>query len=136
MPTGICDVHGGGVRNYNRDIDQAEWPRAAAAVDLSRVRPIPVNAPTLLAQSDLYRAVNPALNSTATDDGNIKVARATSPDGKDPGSDGKGGASATNVAVAQPAGEKEVRKAEPVRPMDLPTATPVMSIPAPKPAEF
>ena len=136
MPTGICDVHGGGVRSYNRDVDQAEWPRAAAAVDLSRVRPIPVNAPTLLAQSDLYRAVNPALNSTATDDGNIKVARATSPDGKDPGADGKGAAVATNVAVALPVGEKEVRKAEPVRPMDLPTATPVMSIPAPKPAEF
>jgi hypothetical protein len=95
-----------------------------------------VNAPTLLAQSDLYRAVNPALNSTVTDDGNIKVARATSPDGKDPGADGKGVGGATNVAVALPVGEKEVRKAEPVRPMDLPTATPVMSIPAPKPAEF
>jgi len=33
-------------------------------------------------------------------------------------------------------GEKEVRKAEPVRPMDLPSTAPVMTIPAPKPAEF
>lgn len=136
MPAGVCDIHGGGVRSYNRDVDQAEWPRAAAAVDLSRIRPIPVNAPTLLAQSDLYHAVNPALSAGAVDDGNIKVARATSPDGKDPGADGKGGQGATNVAVALPVSEKEVRKAEAVRPMDLPSVTPAMTIPAPKPAEF
>jgi hypothetical protein len=74
----------------------------------------------------------------ATDDASIKVARATTPDGRDPGADGKGGvaAGATNVAAALPVEEKEVRKAEPVRPMDLPNAVPVMSIPAPKPAEF
>jgi penicillin-binding protein 1A len=134
MPTEPCDTHGGGVRSYNRDIDQAEWPRAAAAVDLTRVRPIPINAPTLLAQNDLYRSVNPTLSVGAAEDANIKVARATSPDGKDPGTDGKGGS--TNVAVALPVGEKEVRKAEAVRPMDLQGAAPVMTIPAPKPAEF
>jgi penicillin-binding protein 1A len=139
MPTESCDIHGGGVRSYNRDIDQAEWPRAAAAVDLTRVRPIPINAPTLLAQNDLYRSVNPTLSVGAVEDANIKVARATSPDGKDPGTDGKGGAGtadATNVAVALPVGEKEVRKAEAVRPMDFPSAVPVMTITAPKPAEF
>lgn len=137
MPTGVCDVHGGGVRSYNRDIDQAEWPRAAAAVDLTRIRPIPVNAPTLLAQSDLYRAVNPTL-SIGPEDVNIKVARAISPDGKDPGADvkGPGSAGATNVAVALSVAEKEVRKAEAVRPMDLPSVAPVITIPAPKPAEF
>lgn len=131
MPSGPCDIHGGGVRSYTKDVDQAEWPRAAAAVDLSRVRPIPVNAPTLLAQNDLYRSVNPALSIAAADDGNIKVARATSPDGKDPGQAGP-----TNAHAALPMGEKEVRRAEPVRPMDLPTAAPVLTIPAPKPAQF
>ena len=137
MPSGVCDIHGGGVRSYNRDVDQAEWPRAAAAVDLSRIRPIPVNAPTLLAQNDLYHSVNPTMSAGASvDDGSIKVARATSPDGKDPGTDGKGAPGATNVAMALPVGEKEVRKAEPVRPMDLPSTAPRMTIPAPKPAEF
>lgn len=131
MPSGPCDIHGGGVRSYTKDVDQAEWPRAAAAVDLSRVRPVPVNAPTLLAQTDLYRSVNPALSIAAADDGNIKVARATSPDGKDPGQSGP-----TNAPVAVPIGEKEVRRAEAVRPMDLPTAAPVLTIPAPRPAEF
>ena len=138
MPTGVCDIHGGGVRSYNRDVDQAEWPRAAAAVDLSRVRPIPVNAPTLLAQNDLYRSVNPTLSVGAADDTSIKVARATTPDGKDPGADGKGSgaAGATNVAAALAVDEKEVRKAEPVTPMDLPSAAPALTIPTPKPAEF
>jgi hypothetical protein len=91
----------------------------------------------LLAQNDLYRSVNPTMSAGASvDDGSIKVARATSPDGKDPGTDGKGVPGATNVAMALPVGEKEVRKAEPVRPMDLPSTAPVMTIPAPKPAEF
>jgi penicillin-binding protein 1A len=131
---GLCDIHGGGVRNYSKDIDQNEWPRAATAVDLTRVRPVTVNAPTLLAQSDLYRAVNPVASGAAVDDGSIKVARATSPDGKDPGI--QGAAEITNVASALPTGEKEVRRAEAVRPMDLPTGMPVLTIPAPRPAEF
>jgi hypothetical protein len=100
------------------------------------VRPIPVNAPTLLAQNDLYRSVNPTLSVGAADDASIKVARATTPDGKDPGADGKGGQGATNVATALPVAEKEVRKAEPVTPMDLPSAAPALTIPTPKPAEF
>jgi len=134
LSNGLCDIHGGGVRNYSKDIDQDEWPRAAAAVDLTRVRPVTVSAPTLLAQNDLYRAVNPVTSGASVDDGSIKVARATSPDGNDPGV--QGAAEITNVASALPAGEKEVRRAEAVRPMDLPTGMPVLTIPAPKPAEF
>ena len=42
LPKIRCDVHGGGVRNYAREYDQEEWPRAAAAVDLSMVRPVAV----------------------------------------------------------------------------------------------
>ncbi|MFZ4388372.1 MAG: transglycosylase domain-containing protein, partial [Chthoniobacterales bacterium] len=132
LSNGLCDIHGGGVRNYSKDIDQDEWPRAAAAVDLTRVRPVTVSAPTLLAQNDLYRAVNPVTSGASVDDGSIKVARATSPDGKDPGV--QGAAEITNVPSALTAGEKEVRRAEAVRPMDLNTGMPVLTIPAPKPA--
>jgi penicillin-binding protein 1A len=134
MPFIPCDIHGTGVRNYGKELDQAEWPRAAAAIDLSRVRPIPVNAPTLLAQSDIYRSVNPALQNSTVDDSNMKVARATTPDGKDPGV--TPAERAAKALPAQAVEEKEVRRAEPVRPMDLPTAAPVLTIPAPKPAQF
>ena len=96
-----------------------------------------MNAPTLLAQSDLYRSVNPILSAADGDDPNIKIARATTPDGKDPGQSGND--QSTNAPVT-PAGsaapEKEVRRAEAVRPMDLPAGAPVMTIPVPKPAEF
>ena len=132
-PSVSCDVHGGGVRNYAREVDDADWPRAAPAVDLSRIRPVPVNAPTLLAQADVYRSVNPALSAAAAAD-DVKVARATTPDGKDPGAVAAG--QATNVATAEPAGPMEVRKAEPVRPLDLPSSAPILTIPVPKPAEF
>lgn len=134
IPSVACDIHGTGVRNYGKEIDQAEWPRAAAVVDLSRVRPVPVNAPTLLAQSDLYRSVNPALQNAAVSDAGMMVARATTPDGKDPGV--TPAEQAAKALPAEPAGEKEVRRAEAVRPMDLPTAAPALTIPAPKPAQF
>jgi hypothetical protein len=98
---------------------------------------IPVNAPTLLAQNDIYHSVNP-LRAGVVDDSNVKVARATTPDGKDPGADTN--QVSTNVPVALPATdpgtEKEVRKAEAVRPMDLPDGAPVMTLPPPKPADF
>jgi hypothetical protein len=136
VPTLSCDVHGAGVRSYSKEIDQAEWPRAAAAVDLSLVRPIPLNAPTLLAQSDVYHSVNPALQATSPDQAGMKVARATTPDGKDPLADQAGGTNAPTTPALKAEDGTEVRRAEPVGPMDLPTAAPVLTIPAPKPAEF
>ena len=136
IPPQSCDVHGSGIRSYGKEIDQAEWPRAAAAVDLTRVRPVPVNAPTLLAQNDLYHSVNPALRNGPADDAGMKVARATTPDGQDPLAQSAPGTNTNGPLPVLPAGEVEVRRAEPVRPMDLPTAPPVLTIPAPKPAEF
>ena len=139
MPGGVCDVHGAGVRSYAKGIDQEEWPRASAAVDLSHVRPIQINAPTLLAQSDIYHSVNPVQQNgsrggTGTgNDSEVKIARATSPDGKDPGVNG---AAPPVPAAGPPTGEKEVRRAEAVGPMDFPTAAPVLTIPAPQPARF
>ncbi len=135
VPTVPCDIHGGGVRDYSKGIDQEEWPRAAAVIDLTRIRPVTVNAPTLLAQNDLYRSVNPVMRGGSVDESGIKVARATTPDGKDPDANATNQVS-TNAPVAKPGEEKEVRKAEAVRPMDLPTGAPVMALPAPKPADF
>jgi len=135
VPTVPCDIHGGGVRDYSKGIDQEEWPRAAAVIDLTCIRPVTVNAPTLLAQNDLYRSVNPVMRGGAVDESGIKVARATTPDGKDPSANTTNQVSVNEPAV-KPGEEKEVRKAEAVRPMDLPTGAPVMQLPPPKPANF
>ena len=64
----------------------------------------------------------------------MKVARATTPDGKDPGVQGE---ALTNTPTSSTnTGEKEVRRAEAVRPLDLSPEQPTVVIPAPKPAEF
>jgi penicillin-binding protein 1A len=145
MPTEIGDAHGGFARSDDKELDQAGWPRAAAAVDLTHIRPIEVIAPTLLAQNDLYRSVNPAVRAGSGDDSKIQVKRASTPDGKDPGTNGVtggeegangGSQTGTNAVIPAQGKEPEVRAAQPVRPMDLPEGAPVMSLPAPKPAEF
>jgi hypothetical protein len=136
MPGVASDLHGG-IHSHSKEIDQDEWPRAASVVDLTRIRPVTVSSPALLAQSDLYRSVNPFLSGSSGDDDGIKVARATTPDGTDPGVEGTA-KTITNSNGALPPGdkEKEVRRAEPVRPMDLPSGQPIITIPVPKPAEF
>ncbi len=149
IPTEIGDVYQGGERSYNKEIDQSEWPRAAAAIDLTHIHPVVLNAPTLLAQNDLYHSVNPILQLSTGSGQNIQVKRATGVDGKDPGLTGAGVAGtnagargvsdelmSTNSAASTTGDDREVRRAEPVSPMDLPAAGPVITIPPPKPAEF
>ena len=137
MPTETGDVNGGGIRNSSKQNDQEEWTHATSAVDLTRIRPISVNSPTLLAQNDVYHSVNPVLQVVSGDDTN-PVRRASLPDGKDPEASGNG-PPPTNAAVPPPPDSdtgQDVRHAEAVRPMDLPDGAPVMTIPAPKPATF
>lgn len=59
MPKIPCDVHGSGIRTYTREYAEADWPRAEAAIDLSRIRPIAVNSPTLLGLTDVYASIRP-----------------------------------------------------------------------------
>jgi penicillin-binding protein 1A len=132
VPSQQCDLHGEGIRSYNKEAEQEEWPRAAAAIDLSLIHPVTITAPTLLAQNDLYHSVNPAGKAFVEGDPRIKVARATTPDGRDPGVQD----ALTNAATSASTGEKPIRRAEPVRPMDQPSDSPVLSLPVPKPAEF
>ena len=132
MPAQQCDLHGEGIRNYNKGTEQEEWPRAAAAIDLSLIHPVTIAAPTLLAQNDLYRSVNPVGKANGEVGASVKVARATTPDGKDPGVQG----AQKKVTTSALTDEKPIRRAEPVRPMDQPSGLPVLSLPMPNPAEF
>lgn len=74
-PESVCDVHAGGVRNYAKTYDQEEWPRAAPAMDLSLVRPVAVQQPTLLGFNDAYQAVQPGMMRMARG-GEIPIAKA------------------------------------------------------------
>ena len=57
MPTEPCDVHGDASGRIVRDLPEAEWPRAALAVDTAQLSPIIAKGPTLIADDDPYNAV-------------------------------------------------------------------------------
>lgn len=74
-PESICDVHAGGVRSYVQTYNEEEWPRAAPAMDLSLIRPVAVQQPTLLGFNDVYQSVQPGAMRVARG-GEIPVAKA------------------------------------------------------------
>jgi len=56
-PTEECDVHGGPRLRIARDeSSESEFPRAASAVELKELQPIALRAPTLLAEKDPYNS--------------------------------------------------------------------------------
>ena len=135
VPQIRCDIHGGGVRNYAKQYGDAEWPRAAAAVDTSTIRPVAVIAPTLLGFNDVYQSIRPGMEKL--DDGSIPVAKAIAVNAESNG--GKQDAPATNAAAAMPvvpAAEPEVRKAESLQPLDSPLDKPAIQLPPPPSMDF
>jgi len=131
VPKIRCDIHGGGVRNYAKQFDEAGWPRAAAAVDLATIRPVAVSSPTLLGFNDVYQSVHPGMEML--EDGSIPVAKAIPVD--------KAAAAETTAerpeaAPAPPAAEPEIRKAESVTPLDSPLDKPVIHLPPPASMDF
>jgi membrane carboxypeptidase/penicillin-binding protein len=117
IPQVSCDVHGGGVRRYAREFAEADWPRAAAAIDLSKIRPIAVTSPPLIGFQDVYGTVIPG--AAAANDANIPVAKAVA------------------VNTVAPAAEPvlpdtiEVRRAEPVGAPAGPLEAPAIQLPPP-----
>ena len=133
VPKIRCDVHGGGVRNYAKQYDEAEWPRAAAAVDFATIRPIAVVAPTLLGFNDVYQSVRPGMEKLG--DGSIPVAKAIAVNAGN--NAGQQVAPAQDAAAPlEPAAEPEVRKAESLQPLDSPLDKPAIQLPPPLSLDF
>jgi membrane peptidoglycan carboxypeptidase len=121
MPTVPCDVHGGGVRNYAKEYNQEDWPRAATTIDLTKIRPIAVTSSALIGFNDIYRSVQPGAESD--NDANIPVAKALPVNIPPP--------AAQAVDKRAPV---EIRRAEPVNSQPAPLEAP--AIPAPLPASI
>ncbi len=146
IPAIKCDIHGGGVRNYAKEYNQEQWPRAAAAFDLATIRPIATTAPSLVGLSDVYNSVRP--DSQRFQD-SIPVAKAipvvkddlpapNDPAVSDPTPDVPANDGTPQVPVAVPADgtEPEIRKAEPVTPLDTPLDSPAIKSLPPEPITF
>ena len=122
-----CSVHAGGLRNFVKEFAEEEWPRAAVAVDLSKIRPVDVSASPVVGAADPYNAVSPSVMSEFG--GDVPVAQAVAvnlpvtPEGGAPDS----------AVPLQP----EVRKAEPAGVgAVMQTERPNMGIPPPPPIRF
>ncbi len=136
IPKIPCDVHGGGIRNYTKQFDGTDWPRAASAVDLKTIRPIAVVAPTLLGFNDVYQSIRPGME--IFEEGGIPVAKALPVTPEDKPAEGSD-PNATPAALPDappPAAEPEVRKAESVQPLDSPLDAPAIQLPPPPSMDF
>ncbi len=129
IPTMECDLHGTGVRSQEK-AEEAEWPRAVAATDLTTISPIAVTAPTLL--KELPKPVAEGeVDFIINGDQKIPVQRAIPIENDFK----KINTSATNNALS-PKQEPEVRRAEPVVPTNVSAELPALPLPAPNPVNF
>ncbi len=124
-PKNGCDVHGGGgAKSFVKVIPGEEWPRAALAVDVSAVQPIVMKAPTVLG-NDPYNSIQSIKNAIAMKAFSGQTAPVDS----------------AAVVQAPKAGEVqqvEVRRAEPMRPMETQATVldTTIKLPPPPPLEF
>ena len=124
MPTDPCDVHGGTVRTrLVKQFDESQWPRAALAVETKDVAPVTMKAPTLVAADDPYNAVGSTFRPKPTAGPDL----AFDPD--------KPVRRALPVATAAPE-PVEIRRAEPVRPMDPAVSEPLLQAEPPPTIDF
>ncbi|MGH8049019.1 MAG: penicillin-binding transpeptidase domain-containing protein, partial [Chthoniobacterales bacterium] len=136
-PTIPCDIHGTGLRLYAPEREDSKWPRAETVVDLTMIRPVGISEPALVGFDDVYRSVKPATMRMDLDQ--IPVAKAEPVD--------KQVAEAAlaigeRVEKAEPvtpdeaqADTQEVRKAEAVKPLDVPSAEEI-PLDLPPPIQF
>ncbi len=126
-PKQYCTVHGEGagatfaqaaVPISNVPI-QSQYPRATLAVDLGKVAPIPMKAPTVTGD-DPYQSVKPTIVLPA-----IPVSNDSQPSG-----------SAAPGPSATPPQETQVRRAEPVRALDQPAEDATIKVPPPPAIQF
>ena len=120
-PTESCNVHGEPRARLVRDLPSGDLPRAALAVDLSEVTPVPVKNPTLLADKDPYNSLKPTLKPEPTPE----VARETAANQKIDGANQAGSTRPSSVDQSggtpinqAPESAPPIRKAIPVEPQD------------------
>ena len=127
MPKDGCDVHGDSVRTQLvKKYEEGQWPRAALAIDTQQVSPVPMQGSTLVARDDPYDALG-STYKPKTIANQEKTVAAFDPD--------KPVRRALPV-VSGPDGQIEVRRAEPVRPIDEAAPEPLLQSEPPAPLDF
>ncbi|MBE2181547.1 MAG: hypothetical protein IAE97_13870, partial [Chthoniobacterales bacterium] len=121
-----CSVHSGGLRSFVKEFSEEEWPRAAVAVDLTKIRPVDISSAPVIG-GDPYNSVSPATMNNFG--GDVPVAEAV----------------AVNMASMPAAvgggmespGQPEVRRPEAAGiDASLPKESPALNIAPPPPIRF
>ncbi len=126
MPVDRCDIHGDSVRTQLvKKFESSEWPRAALAIDTDQVAPVVMQGPTLIAGEDPYAAIGSTFRPKTV----AKQETAAEFDPEKP-------VKRAIPVVPAPDGEVEVRRAEPVRPIDESGNEPLIQNEPPAPLDF
>ena len=128
-PTIACSLHSGGPKSFVKEFSEEEWPRAAAAVDTSKVRPVNVSSSPVVGGGDPYDSVSPASMAGMMTEIPVAEAQAVNPSvlpPETPGAAAGGAGTPPEVRQAQAAGVSAA----------VQTERPQMELPAPPPIRF
>jgi len=128
-PTAQCSLHSGGPKSFVKEFAEEEWPRAAAAVDLSKVRPVNVSSSPLVGAADPYESVSPATMAVMAAEMPVAQAEAVNPSSLPSAGAGQNGAGSAPLPEVRPAEATGVAAA-------VQTERPQMSLPPPPPIRF
>ena len=78
-PTTACPLHSGGPKSFVKEFQEEEWPRAAMAIDLSKVRPVAVASLPVVGAADPYESFSPASMAVMAAQIPVAAAEAVSP---------------------------------------------------------
>jgi membrane peptidoglycan carboxypeptidase len=122
-PTTACPLHSGGPKSFVKEFQEEEWPRAAAAIDLTKVRPVDVSSLPVVGAADPYESFSPASMAVMAAQVPVAEAEAVTPPAGAP-------------AAAQPA-VQEVRAAQAAGvSAAVQTERSEMTLPKPPPIRF
>jgi len=125
-PTAACPLHAGGAQSFVKEFSEEEWPRAAVAIDLSKVRPVDVSSLPVVGAADPYQSVSPASMAIMASEIPVAEAVAVYPSSLPIGTAAGAVGGAPEVRPAQAAGVSAA----------VQTERPAMSLPAPPPIRF
>ncbi len=125
-PSAACPLHSGGPQSYVKEISEEEWPRAAAAIDLSKIRPVDISSLPVVGAADPYQSVSPASMGGMAAEMPVAEAVAVNAFVLPDGTAGGAGSAIPEVRPAQAAGVSAA----------VQTERPAMSLPAPPPIRF
>ena len=122
-PTTACPLHSGGPKSFVKEFQEEEWPRAAAAIDLTKVRPVDVSSLPVVGAADPYESFSPTSMAVMAAQVPVAEAEAVNPPAGD-------------SAAAQPA-VQEVRAAQAAGvSAAVQTERSEMALPKPPPIRF